>query len=172
MSNLANVQILITVPHADCRKENKDSKKCDRTAFLIASSIRSELEKNNIMPYFYANTDISRDQMDMNKISARNEHFRQSISEVLKYLYKIGGLIYIFDIHSFSKKGKYPIFLIIHNTIEIIDQATSLASYLSIQMGFKVGVYIIADDCDIINEAHSTIPKAYPFLIQVNENVS
>jgi hypothetical protein len=172
MSRLSDTQVIITVSHGSCEKEVQPALRCDRMAFLVGSAIRSELEKNKINPYFYANTDISRNEIDMNAKVSRNTHFRQSISKVIQYLSNQDNQVYAFDIHSFPKKGKYPIFLITHGVSEIIDQATSLASYLTIELGFKIGIYLIATECDIIEDIHSTMPSAFPILIEVNDNVT
>jgi len=172
MSNKEDVQVLITVPHGDCNKDSLTNRKCDRVAFTVASMIRTSLEEIGILPYFYSNTDIPRQEMDMNRKSSRGSHFRQSITEVLKYMASVDKLAYVFDIHSFPQRGKFPIYFIIHNTREIVDQATSLGSILTIEMGFKIGIYIINSECDIITQAHDHAPGAFPFLIEINEDVT
>src|SRR5437870_1209710 len=75
------MRILVTVPHAGCFVSKE--RVCDRRAFEAAKILATQLQKYGADVTLYANQEILRSQIDMNRFIARSTPWRKTLTRLL-----------------------------------------------------------------------------------------
>jgi len=181
-----NIIILIIVPHSACQYDTITQRRCDKRAKSSAMALLNNIQRLNskAICILYANDNVDRRQIDMNRNISRNTSWRRNLSLVFEYLKKQNNnnIIWVIDVHSFpgydyktntdvSKFGKKTKLAILDDTKYSTwhKETEALFTYLINNVDEPDIINLIrGSKNDIQDEARSF--GFTSFLIEVNEN--